>query len=207
MSASPILYRLVVEMARPDFKEDIAQAALKMLHQRGFNATGVQDITDAAGVPKGSFYNHFGSKEDLGVEALERYWQKSLVVLEVLKNERLPPLTRLKVYFRELGRISDASEYRMGCLIGNMSAEMSDQSVLMRERLASIFAAWTQLISVCVRAAQDGGALRNDIESDTIANFIVNTWEGTVLRGKVDRNSRAQQTFEEVVFEMLLMSR
>ena len=191
-------------MARPDIKENIAQAALKVLHQRGFNATGVQDITDAAGIPKGSLYNHFESKEDLGVEALDRYWQKSLAALEILKDPRLDPCTRLKVYFRELDRISVVSQYRLGCMIGNMSVEMSDQSALMRDRLASIFEEWIQRLAMCVSAAQKDGGLRNDIDADTIANFLVNTWEGAVLRAKVDRNGKAQQIFEDLVLENLL---
>ena len=60
-------------MAKYDTKEKIIQAALKALLQKGFNGVGVQEITEQAGVPKGSFYNHFESKEALGVEIVERY--------------------------------------------------------------------------------------------------------------------------------------
>ena len=60
-------------MGRPSAREGIVQAGLKCLVEKGFNAVGVQDITDTAGVPKGSFYNHFVSKEALGVEIVERY--------------------------------------------------------------------------------------------------------------------------------------
>ena len=60
-------------MPRLNTREEIVQAGLKCLVEKGFNAVGVQEITDAAGVPKGSFYNHFESKEALGVEIVERY--------------------------------------------------------------------------------------------------------------------------------------
>jgi TetR/AcrR family transcriptional regulator, transcriptional repressor for nem operon len=191
-------------MGRPSMKEDIVQAALKVLHQRGFNATGVQDITDAAGVPKGSFYNHFESKEDLGIEALDRYWQKLLAGLEILKDEALPPLARLRTYFRELNRISEKPKFRLGCMVGNMSVEMSGHSTKMRDHLASIFVKWTRAIEVCVRAAQKDGSLRRDMDAETISNFLLNAWEGAVLRSKVDRNGKAQEAFETVIFNSLL---
>ena len=60
-------------MAKPNVKEKLIEAGLKTLLAGGFNGVGVQEITDAAGVPKGSFYNHFDSKETLGAEIVERY--------------------------------------------------------------------------------------------------------------------------------------
>src|SRR5271169_3324644 len=122
-------------MARLNVREQLLSVGLETLHRRGFNATSVQDITDAAGVPKGSFYNHFESKEALGLEAIERYWQGALNGLEVLKDERMAPLARLKVYFRGLIDLGRRLKYRPGCMIGNMSIEMSDQSAAFRERL------------------------------------------------------------------------
>src|SRR5262249_43060960 len=63
-------------MPRPSLREQLLTAGLEVLHQKGFNATSVQDITDAAGAPKGSFYNHFESKEALALEALRLYLEK-----------------------------------------------------------------------------------------------------------------------------------
>jgi TetR/AcrR family transcriptional repressor of nem operon len=190
-------------MPRPSVKEEIVAAAVKVLHQRGFNATGVQDITDAAGVPKGSFYNHFESKEALGVEALERYWQGALNSLEMLKDDSMPPVPRLKSYFRKLNDLGRKSKYRPGCMVGNLSTEMSDQSSLIRERLAGILARWTRAIEDCVKQAQSDGSLRRDIEAKAIAAFMLNSWEGAVLRAKVDRNSVPFEQFELIVFTSL----
>src|SRR5579859_3093885 len=63
-------------MARHSLREEIVEAALEQFHAYGFNAAGVKDITDSAGVPKGSFYNHFDSKEALAVVALQRYAER-----------------------------------------------------------------------------------------------------------------------------------
>jgi TetR/AcrR family transcriptional regulator, transcriptional repressor for nem operon len=190
-------------MPRPSVKEEIVEAAVKVLHQRGFNATGVQDITDAAGVPKGSFYNHFESKEALGAEALERYWQGALTSLEMLKDDNVPPMARLQSYFHRLSDVGRKTKYRPGCFVGNLSTEMSDQSPLIRERLASILAQWTRAIGECVKLAQNDGSLRRDIEAKAIAAFMLNSWEGAVLRAKVDRSGLPFDQFEQLVFTAL----
>jgi TetR/AcrR family transcriptional regulator, transcriptional repressor for nem operon len=187
-------------MPRPSVKEEIVEAALKVLHQRGFNATGVQDITDAAGVPKGSFYNHFESKEALGVEALERYWQGALNGLEILKDTRTVPVARLKAYFRGLNDLARKLKYRPGCMIGNLSIEMSDQSPAIRERLAGILARWSLAIEACVKEAQADSSLRRDLDAGAMAAFLLNSWEGAVLRSKVDRSDAAFMAFEKIVF-------
>jgi TetR/AcrR family transcriptional repressor of nem operon len=142
-------------MSRPALRDKILDAAVQALHERGYNGCGVQDITDAAGVPKGSFYNHFESKETLGAEVLDRYWQnRGCVALRVLSDETLSPIHRLRRYFTALAQGRASSNYRCGCLIGNMSAELSDQSRLVRDRLSSVLAGWTRALETCIREAQ-----------------------------------------------------
>jgi TetR/AcrR family transcriptional regulator, transcriptional repressor for nem operon len=190
-------------MPRPSLKEDIIAAALETLHTKGFNGTSVQDITDAAEVPKGSFYNHFESKEDLAADALDRYWQQGHASLSLLTDEKTPPLERLKRYFRRLGAVARQGEFRRGCFIGNLGTEMSEQSPLLREKLSTLLATWTRAIESCVKEAQASGSLRRDIDASTIASFLLNAWEGALMRSKVDRNARSFAAFEDVVFTAL----
>jgi TetR/AcrR family transcriptional repressor of nem operon len=150
---------------RESLKEPILAAAMKLLHQKGFNATGVQDITEAAGVPKGSFYNHFESKKALGIEVLERYWQAGLNSLKILEDTDVAPVGRLKAYFHKLNLLARKLDYRYGCFIGNLGAEMSDQSPVFRKRLATIFGVWSRAIEACVREAQEDGSLRRDLNA------------------------------------------
>lgn len=191
-------------MPRASVKEQIIAAAVETLHKKGFNGTSVQDITDAAQVPKGSFYNHFESKETLAVEALDRYWQRVLNGLSGLGDEKTPAVFRLKRYFQHLNAVASQAEYRTGCMIGNMSAEMSDQSRPVRERLAVLLAAWSRAIETCVREAQADGSMRRDLEARTIATFLLNSWEGAMMRSKVDKDAAALLAFETVAFGALL---
>jgi TetR/AcrR family transcriptional repressor of nem operon len=193
----------IKSMPRESVKEQIIAAAVETLHRKGFNGTSVQDITDAAKVPKGSFYNHFDSKEELAVEALDRYWQWVLAGLRPLSDAATPPVDRLKRYFRHLAERGRMREYRTGCMIGNLSAEMPEQSRLVRERLAVVLAAWSRAIESCVREAQTNGSMRRDLDARTVAAFLLNSFEGAILRSKVDRDAASFAVFEEVVFTAL----
>src|SRR5271163_315270 len=141
-------------MARANMRERIVEAGLKTLLEKGFNGCGVKDITDLAGVPKGSFYNHFESKEALGAAVVERYGQASARRL-ALRDETLPPMERLRRHFEGLSQVFSAPDYGRGCLLGNFSAEMADHSPLIRDKLAALFAAWTADIANAVKAAQE----------------------------------------------------
>ena len=191
-------------MPKPNVRDKLLAAGLETMHRLGFNGCSVQDITQAAGVPKGSFYNHFESKEVLGAELLDLYWQKASANLRILSDEALPPLERLNRYFDGLAEGLASLSYEQGCLLGNFSTELSDQSRLVRDRLSSLLAGWTRAVECCVRDAQLSGAVRADIDAVVLAAFLVNAWEGTVLRTKVDRDNRAIAQFKTVVFSAIL---
>jgi TetR/AcrR family transcriptional repressor of nem operon len=175
------------------------------LHQHGFNSTGVQEITDAAGVPKGSFYNHFDSKEEYGAEVLGRYWeQRASRALALLSDESRPPLDRLRAYVMARTSGESGGEFEKGCMIGNFAAELSGQSRIVRDRLATVFAAWTRMLASCIAEAQRSGAMPQALDPDTLAAFLIDAFEGAVLRAKVERNPAPLRRFREVVLNKLL---
>lgn len=175
-------------------------AGLDVIHRFGFNGSSVQDITQAADVPKGSFYNHFASKEVFGAAILDLYWQKMATSsLPILSDEILSPIERLDQYFNQLGQELAALNYEQGCLLGNLGAELTDQSRLVRDRLSALLAGWTRSLEGCIREAQAAGQIRGDLEASVLAAFLVNAWEGTVLRAKIDRDESAIQQFKRVI--------
>jgi TetR/AcrR family transcriptional repressor of nem operon len=185
-------------------RDNLIATGLKVLHARGFHASGVQDITDAAEVPKGSFYTHFDSKERFGAEVLGRYWERRADrALAILSDESQSPLVRLKAYFA--GKTEVAGPFGTGCMIGNFSAELAGESRLVRDRLAGVFAAWTQMLAGCIREAQAAGELRANLDAETVAAFLIDAFEGAVLRTKVDRDGTALRRFEAIVFSTILI--
>jgi TetR/AcrR family transcriptional repressor of nem operon len=191
-------------MARPNVREQIVAAGLKTLLEKGFNGCGVQEITDAAGVPKGSFYNHFESKEALGAEIVDRYAQGN-PRRAALGDKSVPPLDRLRRHFDALSEMYAGLKYGRGCLLGNFSAELADQSPLIRARLAALFAAWTKDIEAVIREAQADASISNKTRAADLAAFLLDAFEGALLRARVEKGPRAFDRFKKVAFTQILV--
>ena len=184
-------------------RDHLLTTGLRVFHASSFHATGVQDITDAAEVPKGTFYTHFDSKERFGAEVLGRYWERRADRgLAILSDEARSPLERLRAYFQS--RTQRGGTFEKGCLIGNFSAELAGESRLVRDRLSGVFAAWTQMLAGCIREAQAAGELHTTQDPDCLAGFLIDAYEGAVLRTKVDRDPTALQRFESIIFSTIL---
>lgn len=191
-------------MPKPNVREKILAAGLDRLHERGFNATGVQDITEAAGVPKGSFYNHFASKEALGVEAVLRYAALNAQRMQILADPAVAPLARLRAYFESLGDSIEQSGFQRGCLLGNFGAELAGQSQQIRESTAAALAGWTEAIAQVIREAQASGSAPAHFAPQALAAFIINAWEGAVVRARVEQSRDALDGFLSLTFAKLL---
>src|SRR5262249_51188892 len=148
---------------KPSHRDLLLATGLRILHERGFNATSVQDITEAAGVPKGSFYNHFESKEDLGAEVVFPYLESSNKTQAVLRDPKLSPYARLRKYFEGLVQVAEKKEFRGGCLLGNFGAELSEQSELIRARVSKEFSIWSAMIANVIAGAQAEGQISKDL--------------------------------------------
>ncbi len=192
-------------MLESNVRDRILNAGLETMYSLGFNGCSVQDITTAAGVPKGSFYNHFKSKEILGVEIVNLYARKIAANSKILSDTSTStPIERLRGYFQSIAKDLADANYERGCLLGNFSAELSQQSNLVCQQVSKVLSEWVEAIATCLLAAQQAGEIRTDIEADLLAAFMANAWEGAVLRSKVDRNGNAIVQFESVVFSFLL---
>lgn len=171
--------------------------------KKGFNGCGVQDITSAAGVPKGSFYNHFESKEALGAEIVDRYADGG-ERRKTLRDRSIPPLKRLKKHFEGLGKMYAGKNFEQGCLLGNFSAEVSTQSDVIRERLAVLFAKWTKEMEVAVAEAQEQGLVAKDISAAALAGCLLDAYEGAILRSRVEKSRRPFDAFMKIAFTKIL---
>lgn len=189
---------------KTNVRERVLAAAFEALHKNGFNATGVQDITDAAKVPKGSFYNHFESKEALGVEVVGLYVARGAERRQALVAGRGAPLARLKAYFKSLNQLGPANGFTRGCLLGNFSAELASQSPDIRQALAAALADWTRDIEAVLAEAQQAGEVSRDVPAGTLAAFLLNAWEGAVLRSRVDRSAAPLDAFMTIAFNKIL---
>jgi TetR/AcrR family transcriptional repressor of nem operon len=192
-------------VSKPSNREKILTEGLKVVHAHGFANASVRDIVHAAGVPQGSFTNHFASKEAFGLEVIGLYLERSRATMTAtLLNDALAPLDRLAAYI-------DANQARMaqtgmrnGCLFGNFTAEASDHSEAMREKLLEVFAEIRGNIATCLRAAAAGGDIPETADADDLAAFILTALQGANLLSKAERSAAPIERFRRLLFSKIL---
>jgi TetR/AcrR family transcriptional regulator, transcriptional repressor for nem operon len=189
-------------MARPSLREKLASSAVDTLHTHGFRGCSIQDITEAAGVPKGSFFNHFETKEDLAIDALRRYLEGSRA--DLLFQESVPPLERLRNHFTFISEKLFESGFERGCMLGLFAAEMAQEYPRMREELRLVFENWCEAVESVLREAQAAGDIDPRHDPGQLARFLVNAWEGAAIRLKITRDRSPIDDFFNVSFKVLL---
>ena len=189
-------------MARPSLREKLASSAVDTLHTLGFKGCSIQDITEAAGVPKGSFFNHFENKEDLAIDALRRYLEGSRP--DMLFDESVPPLQRLKNHFSYLSERLLERGFERGCMLGLFAAEMAREYPKMRQELQSVFETWCNGVERVLREAQAKGEIDPRHDAPQMARFLVNAWEGATIRLKITQTREPIDDFLNVAFKTLL---
>ncbi len=187
----------------PEVRRRLLKAGLDLVHARGFAASGVKDITDAAGVPKGSFYAYFPSKEAFGAAVLEHYWSDIETRLLPILDGDGSPQERITRFFHALADDHEAGDFLLGCLIGNLSLELSGSSEPVRAELVRILDGWNEALTACVRSGQRKG-IRGDLKPADLASLLIESWEGAALRGKVTRSRAPYDRFEAVTVPALL---
>lgn len=191
---------------RPHTRDNLIRAGVRMLHESGFTATGIKDIVAAAEVPKGSFYNYFESKEAFGAEVVDSYFETGLADLAArLGDESVKPLDRLKRYFSDRADGFKEAGFVRGCMLGNLSLEVADQIAPIRERLAEHFGTWSGLIERCIAQAQEAETISSRLPAALLAQFLLNSWEGALLRMRAEKSDAPLNQFIEVVFGSILV--
>jgi TetR/AcrR family transcriptional repressor of nem operon len=192
-------------MSRISNRDRIVANGLKVVLERGYVGASVRDIVEAAGVPQGSFTNHFASKEAFSLEILDLYFANSRVVIgETLRNDALPPLKRLRAFFdANIASIRD-HDVKNGCLVGNFAAEASDHSEIIRKRISEIYSELREAVAYCLKAAVKAGELPKNLKISEVANFIVTGLQGAWLVSKVERDLAVAENFKKILFSTVL---
>jgi len=189
-------------MPKPSLKEAILEAGLRAMFRTGYHGTSVRDVTAAAGAPQGSFTNHFRSKEAFASEVLDRYFEHTKgLVTEALQDAALTPRQRLRRYLDIITGKLEGDAFSRGCLIGDLSLEAPGSSEALRERLVVIFAEWRVPFAACIAEAQASGEIASDFAPEELADFLLMSWQGAILRSKVERNGAALERFMKIVFQ------
>jgi TetR/AcrR family transcriptional regulator, transcriptional repressor for nem operon len=192
-------------MTAKSTRDHLIDVGVELMHQNGFNATGLSDILKAADVPKGSFYHHFNSKEDFAAASLERYGMRERGhATAVLGDMATPPLKRLRRYFGELVKIYGQRGATPGCMMGRFSLEIAEESPQLRKRVSASFGHWQHTIATVLEQAVAEKELPAGTDPESLAGFLLNSWEGALLRSQAEKSDAPLEIFLHYGFEVLL---
>ena len=187
---------------QPSLRENILDAGMKVMFRSGYFGSSVRDICTTAKAPHGSFTNHFRSKERFAKEVLDRYFANlQLRVEKSLGDKTLTPRQRLQHYLELITDVLAHGGWNRGCLIGDFSIETSAVSKLMRQRLEAIFEEWRAPFAECIAEGQAIGEIDATFDATELAEFFLASWEGAILRMKVERGPAPLERFQKIIFQ------
>ena len=169
-------------------KQQLLEAGLRMLLERGYNDLGIQALLKETGTPKGSFYHHFESKEDFALQVVDAYMVEVHAGLDAcLSDSETPPLQRVRNFF-EATRDSYARDGYLGCMLGGLGQELAGISEAMCARIEQCFTVLGARFAACLTEAKARGDIASDADPEELATLLVNCWEGAALRCRLRRS-------------------
>lgn len=189
---------------KPSTLQHILRVGTDLIHKHGYNSVGLNSILEKAEVPKGSFYYYFKSKEDFGLQAIDHYAQESTEFMEsFLEDEKYSPKSRILRLFRTANTLYKKQEYSQGCLLGNCSLELAGQNIAFAEKVSQHFEIWQALFEKTISVGQQSGDIASDTPPSDLAHFILNSWEGALVRMKSSKNSKPMDLFIDQIDKLL----
>ena len=175
----------------------ILDAAARLINERGFNNTSVEDLIEATGLSgKSHFYHYFASKDALGMAVIDRQFERFTERgLAILSEPMIDPVDRLTLFIDTLVALQRDREGGSGSPFGNLAGELADAHEGFRQRLDDVFERWTGQLDALLREV--GGQLRDGVDTVRLARFIIAALEGGMLMTRVTRDVEAMEAIGE----------
>lgn len=199
--ARPVRDRAQRAAGRSDTRRALVWCGTELLTERGFQVTGIEEVLKRVGVPKGSFYHFFKSKDEFGAAVIQNY-----VAFYARKMDRIfndsssTPMARLKEFVENAKRGMTKFDFRRGCLIGNLGQELASLDNEFREQLEAVLVSWEERVTACLRDAILAGEIAPDSDPEALSRFFWIGWEGAILRSKLTRSLAPIDQFVDIYF-------
>lgn len=185
-----------VSRENADTRDLLIRSGVVALTEHGFAAAGLDSILKAVGVPKGSFYHYFKSKEDFGLAVINNYASYFAYKLDkCLLNQDYPPLERLHNFAKDAMTGIEKYDFKRGCLVGNLGQEVALLPASYRGLLEDIFQVWGSKVAACLAAAQADNQLAKQHDCQQLAEYFWIGWEGAVMRARLVESTRPLQLY------------
>jgi TetR/AcrR family transcriptional repressor of nem operon len=184
----------------------IIETGAEIIHRKGFNHTGIQEILNAANVPKGSFYNYFKSKDDFGLQIIDYFSAHfKRIARETLEDTRVSPLNRIYRFLSAFMEYFESQNFAGGCPIGNLAQEMGDLSPAFRKKLSEAIDMMVDAYSQVLAAAQNDRKISKNLNINDTASFIIASWHGAIIQMKLSQNLAPLKNHRKFIFDYILI--
>ncbi len=171
-------------------KEDILETGYHVLRKNGYHKVGINEILKEAGIPKGSFYNFFESKEDFAVQVIQQYGRSNRQWIEQFFQQEMSPLTLIKAFYKHLIDLNEQDDYASGCLVNAMSNETGRLYDKLAEVSDESFESWIEVIAEVIKKGQDSEEITKAYTAKELAEFLHTGMYGTFARMKITRSRK-----------------
>ena len=176
---------------------------MELVYEKGYNGVGLQKILNEAMVPKGSFYYYFDSKEDFGLKLIDFYANNTLDFLKTfLGNKEHSPKKRIFDLFEAVKETYISQGFLKGCLLGNCSLELGNEESF-GQNIARNFSKWQSLFEQTIAEGQEGGTIKDEYSASEYAAFLLNSWEGALVRMKSEKSIEPMNLFIQFMKKLL----
>ena len=190
---------------RTDTRNALVWCGTELLTERGFQITGIDEVLKRVGVPKGSFYHYFKSKDHFGhavIDNYEAYYAKKMD--RIFGDSSQSPLQRLVNFTANAKNGMVKFDFKRGCLIGNLGQELAALDTQFRERLEGVLVSWEKRIAECLSESIDIGELAPGQDPQALSRFFWVGWEGAILRSKLMRSLEPIDQFTSIFFRSVI---
>lgn len=189
----------------PDTKQRILKAGAKIVLQKGFYDTGLAEVLKAAKVPKGSFYFYFKNKEEFGLQLIDFFADYLKARADAFYLDKgLSHIDKIRRLFSWQAEYFEKNDFKGGCPIGNLALEMGDRNTNFRKKLDQVFADMKKNLADHLEQAGKQGEITRTMDIEETTEFIINSWEGTLMQMKVAKSTKPHKVFDRMIFERLL---
>jgi TetR/AcrR family transcriptional regulator, transcriptional repressor for nem operon len=198
---TPERNRQVRASRRSDTRRALVWCGTALLTERGFQVTGIEEVLKRVGVPKGSFYHFFRSKDEFGAAVIENYVAYYARKMDrIFNDQEATPLSRLKNFIENAKHGMTKFDFKRGCLIGNLGQELASLDNQFRQQLDAVLVSWEERVTACLAEAISVGEIANDNDPQALSRFFWIGWEGAILRSKLTRNLAPIDQFVSLYF-------
>ncbi len=185
-------------------KEDILDVGYDVLRRNGYHSVGINQVLKESGIPKGSFYNFFESKEDFARQVIERYGCSNLTWMQgFFEDSKRSPLESLKAFYAYMIKVNEEDAYSGGCLVNNMSMEIGRNNDLLASETNQQFIGWLNVLAAVAQKGQEQGEITKKYSPLELAEYLHAGFYGTLSRSKVTRSRVYMDTWYEMTFEFI----